>query len=358
MTYNLRPAAQRTLTVQQEQLLQAGKRLEGDDPTRPQRTFKNGRKGHTGSVLNPWRTGKSQVKRLVRDKGGVRYTNDDGSATAKGLPPVTKEVDNSGDCVGGDYEWSYQAGRTGMAEMEEKCPGADYQPNMVYRPETREWVDMSPATVEWVTCDGHHVAKPSQDLRRKARPEGVGSTDTQWVNQLKTPVTAQAKPIAHNDKGWYEVERVEGFVPATTEERNEACLEQLRCYTSRPQKVVYDVATCLAKGKYEAKAKALDNALSCAFRPRTKTASDTALSLDTTPIDGEEASWTPTTANRMVELAEAAEAYENQQLMRRILARMTDKQREAIELKAMGIQMTTTQRRHLQMAREKVSPKG
>ncbi len=61
-------------------------------------------KGYNGAGMNPWRTAKSQVKRLVRDKKGVRYTNDDGSAKAKGLPPVTKEIDNSGECVGGDYE--------------------------------------------------------------------------------------------------------------------------------------------------------------------------------------------------------------------------------------------------------------
>lgn len=348
MTYNLRPAAQRVLTVKQEQLLQAGKRLEGDDPTRPQKTFKNGRKGHTGSVLNPWRTGKSQVKRLVRDKDGVRYTNDEGSATAKGLPPVTKQVDNSGDCVGGDYEWSYQAGRTGMAEMEEKCPGADYQPNMVYRPETREWMDMSPAAVEWVTCDGHQVAKPSQDLRRKARPEGVGATDKQWADQLKTPVTAQAKPIAHDDNGWYEVERVEGFEPATTKERDAALAEQIKVHGSGYR--ARHARQCKAWETKQMSWKQLTNVV----RGATSW-----VSLDEKPenTDNVEPAWTPTTADRMTELAEAAEAYECQQLMRRILARMSDKQREAIEAKALGKTLSSAQRTHLERARQKATTK-
>ncbi len=214
--YNLRPAAERVLTVAQEQLLQAGKNLDG---TKQKRTYKNGRRGHTGAGMNPWRTAKSQVKRLVRDKNGVRYTNDDGSAKAKGLPPVTKEVDNSGECVGGDYEWTLEDRKT-AAEQNERT----------------------------LTATGCETAEPWQTtatealpsgLRAKDRLVGVGATDKQWVGQLKTPVTAQAKPIAYDNTRktyeigaayWYEVERLEGFVPATTEERDAALAEQIQTH--------------------------------------------------------------------------------------------------------------------------------
>ena len=250
-------------------------------------------KGFTGAVLAPWRTGKRQVKSLYRVKGRLTWTDESGcSASAKGLPATIKEVDNNGELSTGRTAADKAANAEtaaylmGLAPKTEATRRSEYhyiQQGSHYVEELDRYL---PTWVEYKTATNVEGEALPQGLRTKARrvDEATGkpeaNTTLQWVGQLDLAVIPQAKPMVGMGRYWYEVDRIEGFIHATTEERDEACLEQLRCFVSRHRKVVYDVATCLAKGKYEAKAKSLDNALRLAFDARPKTASDTALSLD------------------------------------------------------------------------------
>lgn len=132
-------------------------------------------KGYNGAALNPWRTSKSQVKRFVNDHLGPRYINDGPGGkpsktyTAKGLPAEVKEVDNSGDCVGGCPEWT-QAQRQAAADQNK-----------------RTWTAKGCETPEpW-----QHTVKeaPVLSLRRKARLAGVGATHLQCRDLLHVEVT-------------------------------------------------------------------------------------------------------------------------------------------------------------------------
>ncbi len=178
-------------------------------------------KGYSGSVLNHWRTSKSQVRRpVITTKDGRRYlsyTNDGGSTKAMGLPAVSKEQDNSGDCVGGCYEWT-QEDRNRAATQ-------------------------NTATLTAKGCETaspwHSTETLPTGLRTKARAVGVGATDKQWVNQLQTPVTPQAKPVAYDSSRktyeigvayWYEVEGDENFTPPSTEQREAALAEQIQVH--------------------------------------------------------------------------------------------------------------------------------
>ncbi len=313
-------------------------------------------KGYNGAGMNPWRTAKKVTRPGQREAGKVElvegvmvwtktpgqakrqavkvqkrdgvwsYPNVGGSTKAKGLDKDTPAVVDNNAEIGGCYEWT-QEDRNTAAEQNQRTLAATGC-------ETAE---------PWQTTATE--ALPS-GLRTKDRLEGAGgATDKQWVGQLKTPVTAQAKPMAHNDEGWYEVERVEGFEPATTEERDAALAEQIEVHGNGYR--VRHARQCKAWETKQMSWKQLTNVV----RGATSW-----ISLDDKPegTDNVEPAWTPTTADRMTELAEAAESYENQQLMRRILGRMTDKQREAIEAKAMGKTLTGAQRFNLLAARKKV----
>lgn len=327
-------------------------------------------KGYNGAAINPWRMAKRQVKSLFKVKGKLTWTDESGcSASAKGLPAISTEVDNNGELnterSAADKAANAEAAAylMGLAPKTEATRRSEYhyiQQGTHYVEELDRYL---PAWVEYKTATNVEGEALPQGLRTKARrvDEATGKpeadTTLQWVGQMELTVTPQLKPMAGKGRYWYEVDRIEGFIPATTEERDEACLEQLRCFVSRHRKVVYDVATCLAKGKYEAKAKSLDNALRLAFDARPKTASDTALSLDARAIEEEESSWVPVTGDLMAELVEQAEKREWMDMLNKVLAGLTAKQREAVEMKAAGLRLTTTERRHLQMARAKATVK-
>ena len=63
------------------------------------------------------------------------------------------------------------------------------------------------------------------------------------------------------------------------------------------------------------------------------------------------------TGDLMAELEEKAEKREWMDLLNKVLAGLTDKQREAVEMKAAGLSLGSTERRHLQMARAKATVK-
>ena len=76
--------------------------------------------------------------------------------------------------------------------------------------------------------------------------------------------------------------------------------------------------------KYEAKTRALDNALSKVFSPRPKYASDNTLTLDTCPVEGEESSWTPVSGDPLDQLIADEEFHHREREARLHLTKIRD----------------------------------
>lgn len=382
-TYNLRPAAQRILTVRQEQLLQAGKKLEGDTQTR---TFKNGRKGHTGAGLSPWRTAKKvtrpgekytgqakrQAVKVQKRNGQWSYPEVGGSEAAAGLSPWKGDWEGHSTTAAkesrsltGFRAYLREDGTVGHTAVvhhwyakPQKNPTSEYY----YAQETLDEdncvrQDWRPAAL---TASNGNTSTNAKAIALRAGWERawheeslsveVGNkygTGTYWKN---VSLTGQYDPRTVEP----EVQREAGFEPATTGEREEALTQQLRAFGTLNRKAIpLDEATCIAKGKYERKGAAQDKALRAAFTPRNKTASDGWLTLSTTPVEGEEPAWTPTTDSHMAAVEAADEARVTREAWYRVLGALTEKQLEAVTLRAEAKPLTTSQRDNLQLAREK-----
>jgi hypothetical protein len=83
---------------------------------------------------------------------------------------------------------------------------------------------------------------------------------------------------------------------SVTEHLDNGLQEQLDTFG---RKIFLPIKNASSPKKFQAKEKALVNALWRAFGPRQKYASDSTLSLDTCPIEGKEAAWTPITESPM-----------------------------------------------------------
>ena len=361
MTYNLRPRHLRVLSVKDEQALQAGKKLDGDRQTR---TFKNGPKGYAGAAVNPWRIGKSQVRRWYKKLGEWHYSNDGTSDTAAGLAPY-RNWDGEQSTPAKESKAHPHTLRFDDGEYHVVCPWEDAKlaknPPMYYSLETLD--EDSCVRQDWypqaLTRDG------AVDSVAIARRTGWATKHNGGMYDPRTEDKAWAYEVKRDRKDlavewcWYEVEREEDFVPQTAEQREVALVEQTTAFgTINRKKVTYGEAACMAKGKWEKKEAAQDRMLRAAFAPRPKTASDVELSLDTRPIEDEEPGWTPTSDSPMEQLEAEGEERARRMLAAKVLASLTDKQRVAVELTMAGMSLTTTQRRHLQMAREKVAKRG
>jgi hypothetical protein len=83
---------------------------------------------------------------------------------------------------------------------------------------------------------------------------------------------------------------------SVTEHLENGLQEQLSIFG---RKIFIPLKNASSPKKFQVKEKALVNALWRAFSPRQKYASDSTLSLDTCPIEGNEAAWTPVTESPM-----------------------------------------------------------
>ena len=269
-------------------------------------------KGYNGAALNPWRVGKRQVKSLYKKNGRLTWSDESHcSGKAKGYPATVNVVDNNGDLS--TEQSAADKARSAKASRQ-----------------------MQDATGELQT------ATPWQGQVEEAR---INKTlpATPWATQSDWPVMADARPMAECGDTWVYVDRVAGFTHATAEEREAALAEQVlvhgRTYRLRHAK------QCKAWDKKQTSWKQLTNACE---------QSHNWVSLDDRPDDmDEEPAWTPTTGDRMAELMDAEAKRTWKQTLDKVLATLTAKQREAVELTAMGVTLNGAQRQALLLARSK-----
>lgn len=256
-------------------------------------------KGYNGAAIAPFRTQKPQTKRVATVKGKKVWVNDGTSAIAKGLGADTKPVDNNGDKMN-------------------DAPAT----KSVYRPEALPRLES---------------ATPWQDqvkdtaIIRSRKP-------TAAAYEADIPVTPQAKPVAYDSEGFYEVDRVEGFQHGTAAERDAALAEQVEAFG----KSHWGVKGTTTSRKYQYKQAALDKSLDAAFRPRAAYNQEH-LSLSTWENDDTETGlgWIPLTDSLLdqwineEEVAEAA-AHMNS-CMDCVTNAVSPRELEALSLKATGI---------------------
>ena len=373
MTYNLRPAAQRTLTVKQEQLLQAGKRLEGDQQTR---TFKNGPKGYTGAALNPWRTAKKvtrpgerytgqakrQAVKVVKRNGEWSYPEIGGSQTAVGLSPWKGDWEGHTTTAASEsrcdreYRWDDARGYVPIARYQYATPQKNPTSEYYYAKETldadncvrEEWIPAALTASNGNTSTNAKAIALRAGWERSWYEESVSvevpnrfGAGTYWKN---VSLTGQYDPRTEEPA----VVRVEGFEPATTEERDAALAEQIQIHGSGYR--ARHARQCKAWETKQTSWKQLTNVV----RGATSW-----VSLDDRPegMEGDEPAWTPTTASDMEALEMADTMRLRQESWNKVLAGLTDKQLEAVVMTAEGETLTGAQRFNLLAARNKVARK-
>ena len=205
-----------------------------------------------------------------------------------------------------------------------------------------EWIEIQPKETVLADCDRNLVSN-SFSLSSPAKAvlgwteDGlpVSAKSTSFADQN---LTIEVKPAPA-------IVREEGFVPATTEQRDAALAEQLAAFGTIKPGVAGSIRSCdigkpvYLSNKKQIKARELDRALSSAFAPRALNPNEqikNALSLDTT----HDSDWSPTSGDYLTELSEAEqEAIQQEATQYRLelfFRSITDRQRSALLLAAVG----------------------
>lgn len=280
-------------------------------------------KGYSGTVLAPWRTGKDQVSRWTKTDKGWKNTNQGGTDRALGFDrKANPNVDNNAD-LSTERSDADKARSAKTARLMENATGVC--------PTVEPWQN--------VVVEGTQHSYPKAELTSYYDPR---------TDQSK-PVAYNADAVGHGVSAWYEVERIEGFTHATTEEREEAVREQVKCFGKTGIRRHAKACT-----KWEKKEQALDNALRLAFNPRPQTAADNALSFDARALEEEESTWTPLTANPLEEMAETETVAWTYKQLEAGLNTLTAKQHMALMERAEGMPQTDRSGQNLRNAQKKV----
>ncbi len=205
-----------------------------------------------------------------------------------------------------------------------------------------EWIEIQPKETVLIDCDRSLVA-PSFSLSAPARAIVGWTEDTRPISKGVTSFADQN--LTYPVTAGPDVVREEGFVPATTKQRNAALAEQLDTFGTTKPGATGAIRGCdigkpvYLSNKKQIKSREQDRALSAAFAPRALRPNEQishALRLDT----NHDSDWTPSSGDYLTELSEAEqEAIQQEATQYRLellFRTITDRQRTALLLAAEG----------------------
>ncbi len=194
------------------------------------------------------------------------------------------------------------------------------------------WIEIQPKETVLIECDRAMVSR-SFSLSRPARAVGVPHYSMADQN-----LTIEVKPSPV-------IQREEGFIPATKEEREAALKIQRETFGDLRPGAEGKIRGCdigkavMLSNKKQIKARELDRALEAAFAPRAKRNSEW-LSLDTNKEDTLTSNWIPTVPCLLQEITEEQEAETlreaNQHRLELLFRTITSNQKQALILKSEG----------------------